>query len=707
MTKKRSVARYAAASESLLFQHAFNETLHSNIITIAGSGKIITANAAACRLLGYSKKELLTKNSATVFDTKEKGFQTMLRQRKSDGHAVAYLKAIRKNGNPFPCEITSAVFMDKDGIEKAVTTITDITQRKLKQQNIDTKNNKIVAHNILLAKSKQKKIDTKKDKIVTDDIALAKSKQAKIDMLKEKIVAANIVMALAKSDNRLEENNAWIKYIAKASYDVMWDWNVQTDEIYIGDSIREVFGYKVPKDNIAHFKNFIRCLIAEEKDKIETKLQKALASRKKTWSDSFKFKRRDGSIAVTNNRASIVRDDNGKAIRLIGATQDISTLRELEKKLKSQVIIRDELHKIFIESSKLSFEGKWEWDLLTNDFVLGKGFEKLFGHALKNNSGDIKKDWIDHLHPADKNAVEKSVRAAIESNALHWERECRFIKADGLVTSVFNRATIIRDNDGKAFRMIGIMQDITKVRRLEEKLEQELQLKESQITEAMEDARNSERSGIGKELHDNVNQLLGASKMYLEMGKKGGENSLLYLNKSSDYTLTAIEEIRKLTRGLITDIIKELGLSQAIKNISRDMMEVNALQITCSLSSFIESSVNDKLKLNIFRIVQEQLNNILKYAKATKVDISLSQNKKSVTLFISDNGAGFDIAAKRDGIGIINIKSRASAYNGTADFVSQPRKGCVLSVVFPVTNMLLNAVVSSADHLCQDQKLRG
>jgi len=130
--------------------------------------------------------------------------------------------------------------------------------------------------------------------------------------------------------------------------------------------------------------------------------------------------------------------------------------------------------------------------------------------------------------------------------------------------------------------------------------------------------------------------------------------------------------------------MKNPGLRESIYNLTREIMEVNNIRITCALTGFIESSANEKFKLNIFRIVQEGLNNILKHAHATEVIIRLSQNKKFLTLTISDNGVGFDTQKKQSGIGIDNIKSRAASYNGVADFVSQPGKGCVLNVRFPL-----------------------
>jgi two-component sensor histidine kinase len=190
-------------------------------------------------------------------------------------------------------------------------------------------------------------------------------------------------------------------------------------------------------------------------------------------------------------------------------------------------------------------------------------------------------------------------------------------------------------------------------------------------------------------LHDNVNQLLGASKLYLDMAKTGEANSEMYLSRSSEYTFMAIEEIRKLSKVLTTDILSKLGLCEAIENISRDMMEVNPVIIVCALDNRIENSVNNKFKLNIFRIVQEQLNNIVKHANAKNVVITLLQNKKAIILSVSDNGVGFDTNQKRKGIGVANIRSRAISYNGIADFVSKPGHGCVLTVTFSMAKALL------------------
>lgn len=224
-TSKNSKARM---DNETLLQLAFNNGAQANIISIVSSGKIILANNAACILMGYSKRELLNKSSTSVFNTNEISFKNMLRQRNAEGQSIALVKVIKKSGEPLTCEITSAVFMDEDGIEKAITTISDMSQ----------------------SIQKQKEIDTQKDKIVEDNITLAKSKQKEAEARKDKIVADNIIVAQEKSDARLAENSEWIKYMAKTSYDVMWDWDIVTGEIYVGDSVEEVFGYKVPNNRV-------------------------------------------------------------------------------------------------------------------------------------------------------------------------------------------------------------------------------------------------------------------------------------------------------------------------------------------------------------------------------------------------------------------------------------------------------------------------
>ncbi|MDQ6608750.1 MAG: PAS domain-containing protein [Bacteroidota bacterium] len=432
----------ADATENAIHRLAFDNSFQANIISTVNEGRIILANKAACQLLGYSNKEILTKNRAAIFDINEDSFKKMLKQRAAEGQSTALVTGIKKSGKSFTCEMTSAVFIN-DGIEQAVTTLTDMSQSILKQKKIDAKSKKRIAENIAVTKSRQKKLNIKNEKIVADDIIVAK----------------------AKSDARLAENNEWIKYIAKTSYDVMWDWDIASGEIYVGDSIEEVFGYRV-QNNTVNYNDFIQCLLQDEKVIVEKKLLKVLASDNKSWDDSYMFKRNNGSVAFTTSRASIVRDEDKKALRLIGATQDVSKLQELENKLEEQTTVQEQDINPFLPDAKHFFDVIWHWNVVTDELFIGEQFEALFGHAIKNNICNII-DWNNYIHPDDKEAVKKSLEETLESSTVNWQYNYRLIRANGSIANVFVRASIFRHANGKANRIIGILQDRSRLQEQE------------------------------------------------------------------------------------------------------------------------------------------------------------------------------------------------------------------------------------------------
>ena len=190
---------------------------------------------------------------------------------------------------------------------------------------------------------------------------------------------------------------------------------------------------------------------------------------------------------------------------------------------------------------------------------------------------------MEFFQPEERDIMKKMIDKAFDSDKKSWEDSFQFACPDGTLAHVIIRSNILRDQTGKAIRMIGVIHDISKMQKLEATLDREIRINKSQVTEAVVDAIEMERSDIAKELHDNVNQLLGASILYLDMARKDIKNGEVYLIHSSEYTSTAIEEIRKLTKGLMTDTIKDFGLCGAIEDIARDTMEANPVKIHCQL----------------------------------------------------------------------------------------------------------------------------
>jgi len=153
------------------------------------------------------------------------------------------------------------------------------------------------------------------------------------------------------------------------------------------------------------------------------------------------------------------------------------------------------------------------------------------------------------------------------------------------------------------------------------------------------------------------------------------------LSKSRKNISMAIEEIRKLSKELITPSLNDLGLIQSIKELIRSIQMVKKMKIRLNISGLDENALLPEQKINVYRIIQEQLNNILKHAHATSVVIELNKMKEQICLQVKDDGRGFDPRMRRKGVGISNIISRAELYNGRVEIDSAPGKGCRLEVI--------------------------
>jgi PAS domain S-box-containing protein len=389
---------------------------------------------------------------------------------------------------------------------------------------------------------------------------------------------------------------------------------------------------------------------------------------------SLMFVASNGKIVMANRSASSLLGYSKKELLTLNAHDIFETgeggFKELYKKGLPMGVFKETLTVLKKDGTKLTCK-------ITSASFMGNHNIKKTIATLENTTKSSQ------MQQSEDQEKQKSLIADVAS--ARSSSDAANIRLENLEHELDNEITI-----NQQLKSSSRLQKISFKKELDEKISLEIRLKENQIAEAIIDAKELERSDIGKELHDNVNQLLGATRLYLDMARKDDVNREMYLTRSSEYTLTAIEEIRKLTKGLTTDVIKNFGLFEAIRNICRDTMEANPIKISYKLDLLIENKVNDKFKLNVYRIMQEQLTNILKHSRATKVVFNISQNKKFILLSITDNGIGFDTGKKQKGIGINNIKSRAESYNGTADFVSQPGKGCVLNVQFPISGTLLN-----------------
>ena len=234
--------------------------------------------------------------------------------------------------------------------------------------------------------------------------------------------------------------------------------------------------------------------------------------------------------------------------------------------------------------------------------------------------------------------------------------------------------------------LYAIYRDVTDKIKLEKALKQQEIDQQRQIMEATISGQEKEKNELGLELHDNINQILATAKMYLGMVKVKQDipENIEMIVKSYDYVNDALEGIRKLTHSLVAPTLGDNSLQEILKEFIQEVNSTHAIEVKL-VNEMNKGQMKDKKKeLMIYRIIQEQMNNIYKHAQAKTMIIHLKAEDGCLSLSIAVNGVGFDTLKKDNGIGLRNIRSRVEFYSGNMNIISSPGKGCRLEVTIPM-----------------------
>ena len=191
-----------------------------------------------------------------------------------------------------------------------------------------------------------------------------------------------------------------------------------------------------------------------------------------------------------------------------------------------------------------------------------------------------------------------------------------------------------------------------------------LQQQEMKSAYAMLEGQDKERKRIASELHDNLGSILVTLNMYADslLSNTTRKDPATILQKISETTTRANEEVRKISHSLDSGMLKHFGLESAIKQLMEAVETSKNISIEVELD--LSEAPNNEISLEIYRIIQELLNNTLKHAKATKIRLELSEIKEDLTLIYEDNGIGFDLATIERGMGLNNIRKRVERLHG-------------------------------------------
>lgn len=473
----------------------------------------------------------------------------------------------------------------------------------------------------------------------------------------------------------IRRSNERYTIVSKVTNDSIWDWDLIRNEVVRPDKTLEgLLGFPDidPSEVDAFWRNHVH---AEDWKRItESRIDLFGDPSKDYWEDEYRFLKPDGTYAIIYDRGYIMRDDDGKAVRMIGASRDISSIKETEtqlRELNDRLQLSEKKYSILFH---LSPQPMWVYDAETYRFVqVNQAAIDQYGYSEE----EFLSMTILDIRPFDDRKKVEQVLDSTRNSEQKYKGTFRHSLKSGKIIYVEIYSNPIRINNKSHRTVIAI--DITEKMRFENK-----------ITRAIIKTQEDERYEIGSELHDNVCQILGTSQLCLQMLKKSlKEEDMQWYNRCKQNIINASREIRDLSHRLAPAFFDDTTLEDAFRRLLNDFNINNKFTVRLRFDNALNNiELTHDIQLNLYRILQEQLRNILKYANASVIDVAVQMPGDGYLLFsVADNGSGFDVSTVKKGIGLANMRRRAELFNGFIKIDAAPGKGCKITIAIPLSEL--------------------
>ncbi|MBS1748999.1 MAG: PAS domain-containing protein [Bacteroidetes bacterium] len=450
--------------------------------------------------------------------------------------------------------------------------------------------------------------------------------------------------------------------------------NAENKLTYANPAFCNMVGYSREELDMQHYSLFVK-----EYDNVELEYWDTLLK-------TGKLEKMTNLVGITTKENMKVVC-NGTIIQVKNKDDEISYLiifEDISEKISSDKELKENLVRYTV-LGKATVEGLWDWNIKTGQLYYNNNVKTLLGYTDDDLESGFEW-WKANIHPDDKDKILDKINAAfLLPNITSLNNEYRFAGKDGQYKIIADCFSILRNNEGEPIRLIVSMQDFTEQRNLQKQLAEKEVIYRRQLARTVLDTQEKERKKLAEELHDNVNQLLGVVKLYIEHSITNENIREGLLKKSNEYIDKVIEELRNLSKSLSPPLLAELGLEQSITSLADAISGVQHISVIVDMVDFNEEGLTESHKLMLYRIVQEQLNNIIKHAEAKNVEINFKKTGEKVELIIKDDGKGTDLTVENnDGFGLRNIRNRIELYHGTIDMITSPGNGFILKVAFEV-----------------------
>jgi PAS domain S-box-containing protein len=360
----------------------------------------------------------------------------------------------------------------------------------------------------------------------------------------------------------------------------------------------------------------------------------------------------------------------------------------IERKIANEALKKSEAG--LAEAQRIAHLGYWDWDILADTVFCSDEIYHIYG-VTPDAASPSYGEFIRCAHPEDRQILEEAVNTALAGTKPYC-LDYRIVRPDSAVRIIHDEGEITFDASGQPIRLMGTMQDVTDRKQTEEKLrksQQNLRHLASQLLTAQE----SERERISRELHDQLGQSLLVLKLQanrverrLDKGQTAIREEVHEITHQLDQL---VDEIRRLARDLSPAMVRDLGLSSALKRLIEEFSRHYDIQADIDQMEGMDELFPRETQINIYRTFQECLTNIGKYAQASRLSVAIEREDSQVSFMVADNGRGFKVNevlgdSTRRGLGLMAMKERARMMGGSLEIRSEEGKGTRIALLIPV-----------------------
>lgn len=500
----------------------------------------------------------------------------------------------------------------------------------------------------------------------------------------------SIVKKLKETNDEIKESNEKYDIVAKATSDTIWDWKMQEDSFSWNRGIENVFGYtqeEVGKSSKWWFDK----IHPEDSIKMSIRLYSFIEQKTDNWQDQYRFKCANDSYKYVLDRGFLLKDESGKAIRMIGAIQDITKQKEEEQRLKLLETVFTQSKDSIIITEATSIEGTIPNILYVNpafSIMSGFSFDEIKGKpANPFNSSNSDRNELEKLF----NSITNKQECLIETISLTKNKEEYWVRFS--MIPIYNA-------DNELSHWISIQRDITEEKRQEKEKEQLIR----ELTQNNKDLKQFSYI-TSHNLRAPLSNLTGLLNLLEDIPIENPELREL-LNGFTKSTHLLNETINDLVKVIIIkdnpSIQREtVFINEIFENVFSQLNSQIELHKPIIKLNFEKVFVLDTNKAYIESILHNLLSNSLKYKsenRKLKITITTEKTDDAVVMIFKDNGIGIDLERNRakvfglyqrfhnypdsKGLGLYLVKSQVETMGGTIEIESEVNKGTTFTLTF-------------------------